>query len=66
MLISMRQKSGGIKKVTISVILINILWLFPLALLAYSVPDFAFVLTLLIITPLVIVAIKFKAGITCK
>lgn len=59
-------KKWGHKKVTISVILINILWLFPLALLAYSVPDFAFVLTLLTITPLVVVALKLKASITYK
>ena len=59
-------KKCGYKKVTISVILINILWLFPLALLAHSVPDFAFVLTLLTITPLVVVALKLKAGITYK
>ena len=57
-------KKWGHKKVTISVILINLLWLFPLAFLAHSMPDYAFVLTLLTITPLIIVALKFKAGIT--
>lgn len=54
----------GHKKVTMSVILINLFWLSPLAYLAHSMPDLAFVLTLLTVTPLIIVALKFKAGIT--
>lgn len=57
-------KKMGHKKVTMSVILINLFWLSPLAYLAHSMPDLAFVLTLLTVTPLIIVALKFKAGIT--
>ena len=57
-------KKWGHKRVTISVILINLLWLLPSAYLAYFMPDIALVLTLLTFTPLIIVALKFKAGIS--
>ena len=57
-------RKWGHKRVTVSVIMINLFWLLPLAFLSYSKPDFAFLLTLLTFFPLIIVALKFKAGIT--
>jgi len=56
-------REWGHKRVTISVIIINLFWLFPLATLAYLKPNFGFMLTLLTFMPLIIVALKFKAGI---
>jgi len=57
-------KKWGHKRVTISVIIINLFFLFPLAFLSHLKPDWGIVLTLLTFIPLIIVAIKFKAGIT--
>ncbi len=57
-------KKWSHKKVTVSVIIINLFWVFPLAFYSYTYPDFGFMLTLLTFIPLVIVALKFKAGIT--
>jgi len=57
-------KKWGHKRVTISVITINLFWLLPFAILAYLKPDFGFLLTLLTFAPLIVVALKFKAGIT--
>jgi Fuc2NAc and GlcNAc transferase len=54
----------GHKRVTISVIIIDLFWLLPVATLAYLKPDFGFLLTLLTFAPLIVVALKFKAGIT--
>lgn len=56
----------GHKKVTMSVIGINVTLLFPLALLSHLKPELGFLLTLLTFTILIIVALKFKAGITYK
>lgn len=56
----------GHKKVTLSVIAINIIFLFPIALLSQLKPDWGFLLTLLTFTGLSIVALKLKAGITIR
>ena len=57
-------RKWGHKRVTISVIIINLFWLLPFATFAYLKPDFGFLLTLLTFAPLIVVALKFKAGIT--
>lgn len=57
-------RKWGHKKVTTSVIMINLLWVFPLAVIAHQNQELGFWLTLLTFAPLIIVAIKFKAGIT--
>ena len=57
-------RKWGHERVTISVIIINLFWLLPFATLAYLKPDFGFLLTLLTFAPLIVVALKFKAGIT--
>lgn len=57
-------RKWGHKRVTVSVIMISLFWLLPIAFLTHSKPDFAFLLTLLTFIPLIIVALKFKAGIT--
>ncbi|PCJ28478.1 MAG: glycosyl transferase [SAR86 cluster bacterium] len=51
-------------KVTITVILINCLWLAPLAWLSTNQPDWGIYLTLIGIVPLVLLAIKLEAGRT--
>lgn len=56
-------RKWGHKKVTLSVIAINIFLLFPLALLSQLKPDWGFLLTLLTFVGLIVVALKFKAGI---
>ena len=56
----------GHKKVTISVIIINLIWLFPLAVISYLNPSFGFWLMLLSFLPLIFVALKLNAGITTK
>ena len=57
-------KRWGHKKITLSVILINLFWLLPMAYLSYINPDLALLLTLLTFLPLILVALKLKAGIT--
>ena len=56
-------REWGHKRVTISAIIINLFWLFPLAVLSYLKPDLGLWITLLAFTPLIIIALKFKAGI---
>ena len=56
-------RKWGHKRVTISVIIVNLFWLFPLAAISHLKPDFGVWVTLLAYAPLVIVALKFKAGI---
>jgi len=56
-------RKWGHKRVTVSVMVINLFWLLPLAYFAHINPDFGFLLTLLTFTPLIIIALKFKAGI---
>lgn len=53
----------GHKRVTLSVIIINLFWLFPLAVISHFQPNFGLWIMLLAFTPLIMVAIKFKAGI---
>lgn len=56
-------KKWGHKKVTISVIVINIFWLFPLAVISYIKPELELWATLIAFIPLIFVAFKLKAGI---
>ena len=55
-----RYKSHG--KVTITVILVNCVWLAPLAWLSANRPDLGVYLAILGIAPLIVLAIKFQAG----
>ena len=57
-------RKWGHKKVTVSVIIINLFWLLPLAVISQLIPDLGLWITLLAFTPLIVVALKFKAGIT--
>lgn len=57
-------RKWGHKRVTVGVMVINLFWLLPLAYFAHMNPDFGFLLTLLTFTPLIILALKLKAGIT--
>ena len=57
-------RKWGHKKVTVSVIIINFFWLLPLAVISQLMPDLGLWITLLAFTPLIVVALKFKAGIT--
>lgn len=59
-------KRWGHKRVTISVIVINLSWLFPLAYISYRLPNYGLWFTLLAIIPLIIIALKLNAGITIK
>lgn len=59
-------RKWGHKKTTISVIIIDLFWLLPLAIVSYLIPDISILITLLALTPLIIVALKLKAGITIK
>jgi len=51
------------KKITLAVLAINVLWLFPLAYLSSIQEYWAPVLSLIAISPLVVVAHKAKAGL---
>ena len=53
-------KSHG--KVTITVLMINIFWLAPWGWLSVRHPETGFYLCLFALLPLIILAIKFKAG----
>ena len=57
-------RKWGHKKVTLTVIGINLFALFPLALLVHYKPELGLLLTSLIFVLLVAIALKFKAGIT--
>lgn len=56
------QIFGNHRVVTVSVILINMIWLFPLAWLATMKPGWGAVLTVIAYIPLIILAIKLRAG----
>jgi len=56
-------RKWGHKKVTITTILINLCWLFPIAYLVYLNKSDAELLTLLAYIPLIILALKFQAGV---
>ena len=49
-------------RVTVAVLFINIFWLFPLAGLAASIPEWGIALTVFAYMPLIILAIKLRAG----
>jgi len=57
-------RKWGHKKVTISVVIVDLFWLFPLAIFSHFKPDFGLWITLLAFIPLIVVAFKLKAGIT--
>lgn len=52
----------GHRKVTVSVILINIIWLFPWAVFSFNYPQWSEYALLAAFLPLVILAIVLKAG----
>lgn len=56
-------RKWGHKRVTISVIIINLFWLFPLAVVSHLKPGFGVWFTLLACAPLIVIALKLKAGI---
>lgn len=58
----MARKWHSHARVTLAVLGINILWLFPLAFWAASSPPLAFILTLLAYTPLIIIVFRSGAG----
>lgn len=45
---------------------INLFWLFPLAVVTYLIPNMGIWITVLAFTPLIALAIKLKAGIKEK
>ena len=53
----------GHKRVSIIVIIINLFWLFPLAIFVHSKPDLGLFFLLIAYIPLIFVALKFKAGL---
>jgi Fuc2NAc and GlcNAc transferase len=55
-------RKWGHLRVTLSVLMINCLWLFPIALLAFYFPDWGFALALIALIPLIILAAKLGAG----
>ena len=59
-------RKWGHKKVTISVNLINLFWLFPLSYTAYLKPDISLLIMLVAYVPLVIITLKFNAGLADK
>lgn len=56
-------RKWGHKRVTISVMIINLFFLLPIAALSHLKPELGMIFTLLTFAPLIIVALKFKAGI---
>lgn len=57
-------KAWGHQKVTISIILINVFILFPIAYLAYIKPAWGPALSIITLLSLVLAAVKLKAGIS--
>jgi len=55
-------RKWGHKRVTVATILINLCWLFPMAYLVCLDKNNAVLLTLIAYTPLIIMVLKFKAG----
>jgi len=56
------QQWGSHKKVTLSVLAINIIWLLPIAWLAMMVPESGAILTAIAYLPLMIVTLVYRAG----
>jgi Fuc2NAc and GlcNAc transferase len=57
-------RKWGHRRVTLSVIGINLCWLFPIAYLVYLNENIAGLLALVAYVPLIILALKFQAGLT--
>ena len=57
-------RKWGHKRVTIVTILINVGWLLPIAYLVYLNENISLLLTLVAYIPLVLIALKFNAGLT--
>lgn len=55
-------RKWGHKRVTVTTIIINLCWLLPLAYLVYLYKEFAVVLMCVAYIPLILLALKFKAG----
>lgn len=58
------KKTGCHKRVVVRVLCINCLWLLPIAILSIYWPKWVLVLTTIAITPLIILCILLKAGIS--
>lgn len=56
-------RKWGHKKITVSVSAINLFWLLPLAVILYLKPEFDVWIMLLAYAPLIVFALKLKAGI---
>lgn len=56
-------RKWGHKTITISVILINVFWLFPLAYITYLKSEISLLIMLIAYIPLIILALKFNAGL---
>ena len=59
-------KKWGHKNVTLLSILINVIWLFPLAYLVYLYPNKGIYITFLAYAPLILLALKLDAGLAVK
>lgn len=59
-------KKYGHKRVTIGTIIINVCWLLPVAFMVYLNENISVLLTLIAYTPLVILALNFKAGMAAN
>jgi len=57
-------RKWGHRRVTLSTTLINLCWLFPIAYLVHSDNNMAELLTFMAYVPLIILALKFQAGLT--
>lgn len=60
------SRKWGHKRVTIVTVIINLAWLFPIAYLEYLYQNIGVLLALIAYTPLVIIALKFNAGMADK
>lgn len=56
------RRWGGHRPVTLAVIVVNVVWLLPLALFAEKQPEYAAWLTVLAFAPLVLIAVSCGAG----
>ena len=56
------RRLKGHKPVTLAVLTINLVWLLPIAFLVMAQPEFGWWLTFVAWTPLILLALLFKAG----
>jgi len=56
------SRQYGHKMVTLGILMINLFWLLPLACLGYFCPDFLLLCLLLAYIPLILIALKKRAG----